>query len=129
MGLIPHTALFLSAPPFHSQIRPTTAGLCGIGALPPLLYQIRCGNASVSVRFPFFLPIRDEDSREMLEIIFEYRVYDLGDIFGWGGISGAFQTAVNAGAENFASSAKKIEKIFNKAVEKSLKAYEEADGM
>ena len=73
--------------------------------------------------------IRDEDSREMLEIIFEYRVYDLGDIFGWGGISGAFQNAVNAGAENFASSAKKIEKIFNKAVEKSLKAYEEADGM
>ena len=72
--------------------------------------------------------IRNEDSREMLQIIFEYRVYDLGDIFGWGGISGAFQNAVDAGAENFASSAKKIEKVFTKSVEKSLKAYAEADG-
>ncbi|MBE6726447.1 MAG: hypothetical protein E7576_14850 [Ruminococcaceae bacterium] len=72
--------------------------------------------------------IRDEDSREMLQIIFEYRVYDLGDIFGWGGITGAYQNAVDAGSENFASSAKKIEKIFNKSVEKSLTAYEEADG-
>ena len=72
--------------------------------------------------------IRDEDSRDMLQIIFEYRVYDLGDIFGWGGITGAYQNAVNAGSENFASSAKKIEKVFNKSVEKSLKAYEEADG-
>ena len=72
--------------------------------------------------------IRDEDSREMLQIIFEYRVYDLGDIFGWGGISGAFQNAVNAGAENFASSAKKIEKIFTKSVEQSLTAYAEASG-
>lgn len=72
--------------------------------------------------------IRDEDSREMLQIIFEYRVYDLGDIFGWGGISGAYAGAVNAGSENFASSAKKIEKVFTKSMEKSLKAYAEADG-
>ena len=72
--------------------------------------------------------IRDEESRDMLEIIFEYRVYDLGDIFGWGGISGTFQSAVNAGAENFASSAKKIEKVFTKTAEKTLTAYAEADG-
>ncbi len=72
--------------------------------------------------------IRDEDSREMLQIIFEYRVYDLGDIFGWGGISGVYAGAVNAGSENFASSAKKIEKVFAKTMQKSITAYAEADG-
>ena len=72
--------------------------------------------------------IRDEESRDMLELIFEYRVYDLGDIFGWGSISNAFQTAVNAGAATMASTAKRIEKLFNKSVEQTLKAYAEADG-
>ncbi|MBE6724209.1 MAG: hypothetical protein E7576_03270 [Ruminococcaceae bacterium] len=72
--------------------------------------------------------IRDEDSRDMLELIFEYRVYDLGDIFEWGGVTSAFQKAVDEGASTMASTVQKIEKIFNKNMEKSLKAFAEADG-
>ena len=72
--------------------------------------------------------IRDEDSREMLQIIFEYRVYDLGDIFGWANIVNIFQTAVDSGGQVFASLAKKIEKSFAKSASGTLTSYREASG-
>ena len=72
--------------------------------------------------------IRDEDSREMLQIIFEYRVYDLGDIFGWANIVSIFQSAVDSGGETFASLAKKIGKSFARAADSTLASYREASG-
>ncbi len=72
--------------------------------------------------------IRDKESREMLQIIFKYRVYDLGDIFGWGGIADTFQSAVDAGVQNFASSAQKIDAAFSRDVKDSMEAYAKASG-
>jgi ABC-type glycerol-3-phosphate transport system substrate-binding protein len=72
--------------------------------------------------------MRDKESREMLQIIFTYRVYDLGDIFGWGGIADTFQSAVNAGGKYLASSAQRIESAFRQAVKGSMEAYAAASG-
>ena len=67
--------------------------------------------------------MRDEESREMLELIMEYRIYEIGDIFGWGGVASTFTTAVNAGGENYMSSVKKNEKAVKKAIQKALETF------
>jgi len=64
--------------------------------------------------------MRDEESRDMLEIIMEYRIYELGDIFNWGSVSSTFTSAVNAGGENYMSSVKKSEKALKKSIQKTM---------
>ncbi|PKM61448.1 MAG: hypothetical protein CVU97_07175, partial [Firmicutes bacterium HGW-Firmicutes-21] len=39
--------------------------------------------------------IQDDESEEMLDLIFDNRVYDLGNIFGWGGESGYDASSIN----------------------------------
>ena len=58
--------------------------------------------------------LRDEDSLEMLDIIRESVIYDLGMLYGWGGYSGIFDTILSKKSftNNFISSYDKIsEKI------------------
>lgn len=71
--------------------------------------------------------MRDEESREMLELIFEYRIFDIGTIFGWGGVAGSFQNAINNGGENYMSSVQKNEKAVKKAIQNALKTFGEED--
>lgn len=53
--------------------------------------------------------IRDEESEEMLDIIFANRVYDLGYLFGWGGMNKFFSSFVSGNKIEFASSYAAIE--------------------
>lgn len=59
---------------------------------------------------------RDEQSSASLDIIFTQRMYDLGVVFGWGGVINALKTP-NA---NIASLYKKYESITNKTMTKDL---------
>ncbi|MCD7746780.1 MAG: extracellular solute-binding protein [Firmicutes bacterium] len=59
---------------------------------------------------------RDEESQEMLDIIFTYRAYDLGVFFDWGG---AYSSLV-AGSGNPATLYASLQKAISKAIEKSL---------
>ena len=43
----------------------------------------------------------------MLRIIFGYRVYDPGDLFGRSGLSGVYACTVSEESKNFASSAER----------------------
>ncbi|NLE13491.1 MAG: extracellular solute-binding protein [Clostridiales bacterium] len=47
--------------------------------------------------------MRDEESREMLEIILDTRVYDLMSLYNWGGIYGIFGNMVTSASTDFAS--------------------------
>ena len=47
---------------------------------------------------------RDEDSGEMLQIIFDTKTYDLGIDYSWGGLYGVYEDAVQNGFSNFVSS-------------------------
>ena len=61
---------------------------------------------------------RDEESGEMLDIIFEHRCYDLGVFFNWGSAySGLCSTDVNP-STLYASVSKKLNKEIEKAFEK-----------
>lgn len=73
--------------------------------------------------------IRDKESKEMLDIIFEYRMYDIGDIYGWGNVSATFQSAVDKGGDSYMSTVKSSEKALNKSIKATLEKFtEEGNG-
>jgi len=59
--------------------------------------------------------VRDEESLEMLDIIFNNRVWDLGYYFNWGGIQGIFQNA-----STFSSQLASLEASINSAIDTTM---------
>lgn len=70
--------------------------------------------------------IRDEESSDMLDIIFNTRVYDVGFMFDWGGIGSMIQNMYSKYDSNFASN---YEKIADKAQTAMDKASAEIFGL
>ena len=68
--------------------------------------------------------VRDEESGEMLDIIFATRVYDLGFISNWGTAGNLVTTLYSGKNTNFSSMWAKFEKKARKDLEKALAAYE-----
>ncbi len=66
--------------------------------------------------------IRDTESEEMLDIIFANRVYDIGYIFDWGGVSGFAPGLVNKNSTDFVSAYTKQETKIQKDIDKYLEA-------
>ena len=70
--------------------------------------------------------IRDEDSGEMLDIIFASRVYDFGFIFDVGGMGTLIQTMFNSRKNNFASEYEKRESKAQSALADLMASFEGA---
>lgn len=66
---------------------------------------------------------RDEQSSEMLDLIFASRIYDLGNIFDWGGVFSLPGTLTENSKSDFASAYAKLEKAATKAMDKTIEAY------
>lgn len=66
---------------------------------------------------------RDEQSSDMLDLIFASRLFDLGNIFDWGGVYTLPLNLTESGSSNFASTYAKLEKAANKAMQKTIEAY------
>ncbi len=69
--------------------------------------------------------VRDEESGEMLDIIFATRVYDLGYIFNWGNAGSMVTNMYTAKQTEYASNWEKIQKAANKAMDKALEQFAE----
>ena len=67
-----------------------------------------------------FKTARDEQTKEMLDYIFDHRTLDICQLFDWGGIHSALKTVPSA--DNFASVMKKKEKAAIRAMEKTYEA-------
>ena len=67
--------------------------------------------------------VRDEESGEMLDIIFATRVYDLGFIFDWGGAGSLVTNLSSAKSTDIASRWQKIQKVAQKALDKALETF------
>ena len=71
---------------------------------------------------------RDIDTVEMLDLIFDTRVYDLGDTVWFDSISAGYMQVFASGKDTFASftekNAAKFEDIINKSVEKIVNKYD-----
>ena len=63
--------------------------------------------------------VRDDESQEMLDLIFANRLYDIGQMFAWGGASSFFQ-GLYSGVNNLASYWEKNEAKITKDMEKTL---------
>lgn len=67
--------------------------------------------------------VRDEESGDMLDIIFATRVYDLGFIFNWGNAGSMVTNMYTAQQTEYASNWEKIQKSANKAMEKAMEQF------
>lgn len=64
--------------------------------------------------------VRDEDSVEMINLILENQIFDIGLIFNWGGMTGMLQEMASSGTPSFASSWAGIEPAVLAAMEKTI---------
>ncbi|HBL84154.1 MAG: hypothetical protein A2Y17_12885 [Clostridiales bacterium GWF2_38_85] len=65
----------------------------------------------------------DNESKEMLDIIFENRVYDLGVVFNWSGIRDVISTSVTNGQNTFASTWEAAEASVTNAMNTTIDAF------
>ena len=66
--------------------------------------------------------LRDEESAEMLDIIFANRTYSLAQLHDWGGLIGTL-TGLLGTEREFASSMERIEGMIERAIERTIDAY------
>jgi len=67
--------------------------------------------------------VRDEESGDMLDIIFATRVYDLGFIFDWGGAGSLVTNLYSSKSTDIASRWASLQKAANKSLAKALDAF------
>jgi hypothetical protein len=67
---------------------------------------------------------RDNESSEMLDIIFATRRFDLGLMYGWGGLSDLFGNATKNNNPNITSALEKAEPRIVIAIDKTVAAYD-----
>ena len=70
---------------------------------------------------------RDDESSEMLDIIFANRIYDMGQIFGWGSGESFFTSLSSSGNNNIASYRDKNEAKMISAMEKTINQLDNLD--
>jgi hypothetical protein len=71
-----------------------------------------------------FKSLRDEGNKEMMELIYANRIFDLADIYDFGGISSMMNSFVSGNSTNFTSKYKSYSKI----IEKQIQAIANAAG-
>lgn len=68
--------------------------------------------------------VRDRDSNDMLNLIFENRVYDIATIYDWGSWDSYFRSQViGLSSNNFAAFARKTGTKAEKSLQDTLDAY------
>ncbi|MCL2771944.1 MAG: extracellular solute-binding protein [Oscillospiraceae bacterium] len=68
--------------------------------------------------------MRDDESSEMLDLIMQQRVFDLGYIFDWGTLGSAYDAAVLKGNSDFTSLYDKYEAKAQDAISKLVQTYQ-----
>lgn len=70
---------------------------------------------------------RDNESEEMLDIIFNSKTFDIGAAFNWGGIQGIYTSICSNPKANFASSYAKIETKVATEMEKTIAIFSDGE--
>ena len=61
--------------------------------------------------------LRDEDNKQMMELIYANRIFDLADIYDFGGIQSMMNSFVSSNSTNFASLYKAQSKIIERKIQ------------
>ena len=67
---------------------------------------------------------RDDESAEMLDIIFAGRKFDVGLLYNWAGLTSKFEEAMQKNSADITSSLEKIQDKIIAAIDKTVAAYE-----
>jgi hypothetical protein len=94
----------------------TMAGYSGDTIIPALI--------DISLKSKF---ARDEDSAEMLEIIFDTKTYDLGVDYSWGGLYDVYNSVAQNGFSKFVSSMEKQIPKAESDMQKVIDIFEESN--
>ena len=71
----------------------------------------------------------DAESKRVLDMVIDNRTFDLGAIYGWGGVITRLRTLMENRTPAFASSWKSIERIAESAMKKTVKEFEKAENV
>ena len=71
-----------------------------------------------------FKSLRDEGNREMMELIYANRVFDLADVYDFGGVQAMMNSFVSSNSTNFTS----VYKSYSKIIEKQIQATASSAG-
>ena len=118
----PYVGVVTSIPQSAGNIETSSIILDALSAesryvLYPAYYDI-CLNGKIA---------RDEESSEMLDVIFSNRAYDIGDVYDYGGLGSEVIYMTMTFARDIVSRYEKLESRANLAIEKMVKSYEELE--
>lgn len=71
-----------------------------------------------------FKSLRDEGNREMMELIYANRVFDLADVYDFGGVQAMMNSFISSNSTNFTS----VYKSYSKIIEKQIQATASSAG-
>ncbi|GHU34613.1 hypothetical protein FACS1894105_01690 [Clostridia bacterium] len=93
------------------------------------ILEALCAEGMYTVRPAFYEStlkgkmLRDDDSEEMLDIILNSRTFDLGRIYGWGGVMATLNSVLAQKTFVFASSMERLNGTVDTAIEKALAKF------
>lgn len=67
---------------------------------------------------------KDDESEEMLDVIFDSRVYDIGALYNWGGIRDFISGIVTGNENTFASDYERIKDTINNAMSETINFFQ-----
>ena len=68
----------------------------------------------------------DEESKVILDQIIENRTYDLGSVYGWGGIVDKLQNLMANRSTNFSYTYKSLQRVAERALQQTVKSFDAA---
>jgi len=130
-GVMPFPKFDKNQTEYYHTVQPSTSNSMVFPVTTPdpemasIIVEDMCYEARDTVRYAYFdititnKTIRDEESAEMLDLIFSTRIYDLGFIFNWGGI-GYMLEGVYPDAGRFTSKYEAAEAKAQTAMDKTI---------
>ena len=113
------TASALSIPTTNNNLERTGIILEALAA--ESYYTVRPAYYEISINGKF---LRDEESIEMLDIILASRVYELAEMYGWGGLGSVLVEMYRPKKRDFVSTYEKKKDSYKKAIDKTIVAFE-----
>jgi len=107
-----------------SVSNPETTGLITEALVYESRYTLLPAYYDVNIKTKF---ARDEESKEMIDMILANRLYDLGGVYGWGGISGFFGGLSNGTQNSLAAFWEKNSAKIESAMQKTLDQLSQID--
>ena len=138
-GILPIPKFDKAQERYYSTVSVHTAGLLSIPTTAPdiertgIIAEAWAAESRYTV-IPAYYDIalkgkytRDEESKDILDLLMVTRLYDLGEVYAFGGFNGTWLRFVTTKGKDIVSAYEKAEKMMTKDMEKLIKTFEDID--